>query len=153
MKRKNNKENKITSLNGTPKEQAAQLLEILKDRHLDLEMLKELLPANVDIIKEFITCLKSDLNANQAAYGKMMSIFESTIQNLNNIIKDGKISEEEKKICLDEIYRLHQLMVDAHNKHEENQKDFWKRIMGYVTFIIGIIIILAGGKGKIPNKV
>ena len=153
MKRKNNKENKITSLNGTPKEQATQLLEILKDRHLDLEMLKELLPANVDIIKEFITCLKSDLNANQAAYGKMMSIFESTIQNLNGIIKDGKISEEEKKICLDEIYRLHQLMVDAQNKHEENQKDFWKRIMGYVTFIIGIIIILAGGKGKIPNKV
>lgn len=152
MKRKNNKENRITSLNGTPKEQAAKLLEILKDRNLDLEMLKELLPANVDIIKEFITCLKSDLNANQAAYGKMMSIFESTIQNLNGIIKDGKISKEEKKICLDEIYRLHQLMVDAHNKHEENQKDFWKRIMGYVTFIIGIIIVLAG-KGKNPNKV
>ncbi len=43
-------------------------------------------------------------------------------------------------------------MVDAHNKHEENQKDFWKRIMGYVTFIIGIIIVLAG-KGKNPNKV
>lgn len=150
MKRK--KDNKIVPLNGTPKEQAAQLLELLKDRHLDLEMLKELLPANVDIIKEFITCLQSDLNANQAAYGKMMGIFESTIQNLNGIIKDGKISEEEKKICLDEIYRLHQLMVEAQNKHEENQKDFWKRIMGYVTFIIGLIIILAGGKGKIPNK-
>lgn len=150
MKRKNKKN--ITPLNGTPKEQATQLLELLKDRHLDLETLKELLPANVDIIKEFITCLKSDLNANQAAYGKMMSIFESTIQNLNGIIKDGKISKEEKKICLDEIYRLHQLMVDAHNKHEENQKDFWKRIMGYVTFIIGIIIVLAG-KGKNPNKV
>lgn len=150
MKRKNKKD--FTPLNGTPKEQAAQLLENLKDRHLDLEKLKELLPANVDIIKEFITCLKSDLNANQAAYGKMMSIFESTIQNLNGIIKDGKISKEEKKICLDEIYRLHQLMVDAHNKHEENQKDFWKRIMGYVTFIIGIIIVLAG-KGKNPNKV
>lgn len=150
MKRKNKKN--IIPLNGTPKEQATQLLEILKDRHLDLETLKELLPANVDIIKEFITCLKSDLNANQAAYGKMMNIFESTIQNLNGIIKDGKISKEEKKICLDEIYRLHQLMVDAHNKHEENQKDFWKRIMGYVTFIIGIIIVLAG-KGKNPNKV
>ena len=80
----------------------------------------------------------------------MMSIFESTIQNLNGIIKDGKISKEEKEICLDEIYRLHQLMVDAHNKHEENQKDFWKRIMGYVTFIIGIIIVLAG-KGKNPK--
>lgn len=148
MKRKN--KINITPLNGTPKEQATQLLEILKDRHLDLETLKELLPANVDIIKEFITCLKSDLNANQAAYGKMMSIFESTIQNLNGIIKDGKISKEEKEICLDEIYRLHQLMVDAHNKHEENQKDFWKRIMGYVTFIIGIIIVLAG-KGKNPK--
>ena len=147
-----NKNHQVSRLSGSPKEQAKQLLDILKDRSLDIESLKVLLPANVEVIKEFIVCLQSDLAANQAAYNRVIGIFEGSIQTLHEIIKDGNIDEEEMKRVLEEIQNLHQQIIDLHKEHEKNILGFWKDVVKWIFSIIGIIIVVTTGRKGIPSK-
>jgi len=146
------KNHQVSRLSGSPKEQAKQLLDILKDRSLDIESLKVLLPANVEVIKEFIVCLQSDLAANQAAYNRVIGIFEGSIQTLHEIIKDGNIDEEEMKHVLEEIQNLHQQIIDLHKEHEKNILGFWKDVVKWIFSIIGIIIVVTTGRKGIPSK-
>ncbi len=152
--KKKNKKQKITHLSGSPKEQAKQLFELLKDRSLDIDSLKLLLPNNVEVIKEFISCLQTDMKSNQAAYERVITIFEESIHNLNEIIKDGKITDSEKERCHEELLNLHKLMIEFHNEHEKRLYDFWKDISKYVFLLLGIIIIIASGGriNKLPTK-
>ena len=149
----NKKKNyQVSHLSGSPKEQAKQLLNILKDRSLDIESLKLLLPANVEVIKEFIVCLQSDLTANQAAYERVIGIFEGSIQTLREIIKDGNIDEEEKKRVLDVILSLHQQMICLQSEHEKNILGFWKDVVKWIFSILGIIIVVTTGIKGLPSK-
>ena len=147
-----NKNHQVSHLSGSPKEQAKQLLDILKDRSLDIESLKVLLPANVEVIKEFIICLQSDLAANRASYDRVIGIFEGSIQTLREIIKDGNIDKEEKKRVEEEVLRLHQQMIDLHREHEKNILGFWKDVVKWIISIIGIIIVVTTGRKGIPCK-
>ena len=146
------KNHQVSHLSGSPKEQAKQLLDILKDRSLDIESLKVLLPANVEVIKEFIVCLQSDLTANQAAYDRVIGIFEGSIQTLREIIKDGNIDEEEKKRVLDVILSLHQQMICLQSEHEKNILGFWKDVVKWIFSILGIIIVVTTGIKGLPSK-
>lgn len=151
MNKKNkNKNHQVSHLSGSPKEQAKQLLDILKDRSLDIESLNVLLPANVEVIKEFIACLQSDIAANQASYDRVIGIFEGSIQTLREIIKDGNIDIEEKKRVLEVIMSLHQQLIDLHKEHERNFYAFWKDICKYLFAILGIIVMLTSR--FIPNN-
>lgn len=146
-KRNKNTGYQVTHLSGTPKEQASQLLKIMKDSKLDVEQLRELLPNNIEVIKEFITCMKSDIDANQKAYARIIDLFEVSIKNLNEIIKDGKINDDEKKNCREEIVNIYKLMRDFHLEHERNLFGFWKEIaMG--IFGLSAFIAYLTGRGK-----
>ena len=147
-----NKYHHVSHLSGSPKEQAKQLFDILKDRSLDIESLNVLLPANVEVIKEFIVCLQSDLTANQAAYDRVIGIFEGSIQTLREIIKDGNIDEEEKKRVLDVILSLHQQMICLQSEHEKNILGFWKDVVKWIFSILGIIIVVTTGIKGLPSK-
>ncbi|MCR5180563.1 MAG: hypothetical protein K6C30_05045 [Bacteroidaceae bacterium] len=145
--------NSNIQFSGTPKEQAHQLLELLKDKHLDIDALKTLLPANVEVIREFITCMKEDMAANAASYNRVIGILESSLKNLEDIIKDGEVSEEEKKRCHEEIVRIHQHVCDIQLAHEKNLLDFWAHISKYVFLLLAVIVVIAsGGKVKLPKK-
>lgn len=152
-KKNNNKPFNITQLSGTPKMQALQLLEILKDKTLDIDSLKVLLPANVDVMKEFISCMRVDIEANQQAYGRVVGILEVSLSNLQEIIKDGKIDSNERMRCFDEISKIHQLICDLQKEHDKNLKDFWKTISGYIFALLAItVVVTSGGKIKPPTK-
>lgn len=138
-------------LEGTPKEQAKQLMELLKDRTLSIEALKELMPMNMKVIEEFISCMKTELEANRTTYGKVIDSINASLDVLRGILKDGKIDEKERDKVLKEIDHLHEVMVEIHDKHEERVFDLAKWFAGMVAFIVLIITYLGGGKGKNGN--
>ncbi len=140
-------------LKGSPKEQAAQLFELLKDRTLSIEALKEILPMDVKVIEEFTSCMKSELEANRKAYDKVIDSFNASLDVLRDAIKDGKLDADEREKIRDEIDRLHQMLIDIHDKHEARVFDFVKWMTGLVTLIILVITYLTGKKQNgIENK-
>ena len=135
-------------LEGTPKEQAKQLMELLKDRTLSIEALKELMPMNMKVIEEFMSCMKTELEANRTTYGKVIDSINASLDVLRGKIGDGKIDEKEKEKMYEELYRLHTLMGDIHDKHEARVFDIakmWTKIIGILTILIAILLGNKGG--------
>ena len=139
-------------LKGSPKEQAQQLFELLKDRTLSIEALKEILPMDVKVIEEFTSCMKSELEANRKEYDKVIDSFNVSLDVLRNAIKDGKLDADEREKIRDEIYRLHQMMADIHDKHEARRFDLLKWITAILGFIMLVITVLGSGKNNKSNQ-
>ena len=106
---------------------------------------------NMKVIEEFISCMKTELEANRTTYGKVIDSINASLDVLRGILKDGKIDEKERDKVLKEIDHLHEVMVEIHDKHEERVFDLAKWFAGMVAFIVLIITYLGGGKGKNGN--
>ena len=141
-------QNVPTELKGSPKEQAMQLFELLKDRTISIEALKEILPMDVKVIEEFTSCMKSELEANRKAYDKVIDSFNASLDVLRDTIKDGNIDADEREKVRNEIERLHQMLVDIHDKHEARVFDFLKWIASIVGLMVISIIYLVSGKSN-----
>ncbi len=148
-KNKNLKKVENIHLSGSPKDQASQLLDIIKERQLGLDELNAIFPKNIEVIKEFTSCMKSEMAANQTAFVETKQFLEKSLDIIDGIIKDGKIDDEERKICIQEIRDINQNMIDLQKEHERNHYAFWKdmstKILAFLAFIA---VLVAGGKGK-----
>lgn len=142
-------ENNNIQLNGTINEQAQQLWEVLKTKELSIEALDKVVPMSNEFLKEFASVLHKEIASLSESHNLTLKIYEKSIDKLLSPIDQKDISSEERAQILECVKNLSDDLKEITKNHDDNSSKFKTFCAACMSFIILVVIILAGGN---PNK-
>ena len=131
-------------LKGTPKEQAYQLVDAIKNKKVSGRNLKEIFPLNKEFFQGLVDCLKKESD-NEHTENKI--VLETIIKNIEynqSLLRDHDMDKEEKQDIRNKISEDLQKLSDIHNKNGERRHNRFLAILS----LIGIIIAILKGNNK-----
>lgn len=136
----------LQPLNGNSQEIAQQLIEIAKNRKLTAEDINALTPISKEVLQSIGTALKdSVINANSTS-DRFFTYFEKQMDLYSEMIKDGNLSEDNKKLICNELSKA----AGYVNTYAHETTKGWQYLSAFLTAILGvflvIITIMLGGK-------
>ena len=125
-------------LNGSTKEQATQLFELIKDQKISAQELDNLVPTYFDFFKEFGSVIKEYIKSESEAFKMTTSLYETIIKTIEKELTRKELTDQQRKQIIDVIYKLSNDIRDiATNKQN---KDFYTKI----SFGVIILTIIGG---------
>ena len=125
-------------LNGSTKEQATQLFELIKDQKISAKELDNLVPTYFDFFKEFGSVLKEYIKNEFEAFKMTTSVYETIIKTIEKELTRKELTEQQRKQILDLIYKLSNDIRDI-TTNKQN-KDFCTKI-----YFGAILLTIIGG--------
>lgn len=137
------------ALKGTPQEQAEQFFKMLKEKHLDAEILGKIIPTSTAFFQELSKCIQKQIDADTEDYKTCAKYMEQLASNLVCYLKAGTITQDERKEIIDLLGKLNEKMVEI-EKEKVKEGGKTKRFLAACgTFALTVIIFIAsGGKSK-----
>lgn len=138
-------------LKGTVEEQAKQLWETLREKHVDAEELKELVPMAGDFFRALADVLQREIESETSACKDFHTSIQMIVEVCKAALADGNVSKEERLRILELLGKLSEQIFQAqldNNKHKWKFKQF---LVGCGTVVATAIVILTGKRdnGKI----
>lgn len=138
-------------LKGTVEEQAKQLWETLREKHIDAEELKELVPMAGDFFRALADVLQREIESETSAYKDFHTSIQMIVEVCKAALADGNVSKEERLRILELLDKLSERMFQAQLDHNKHKRKFKQFLVGCGTFVAAAIVILTGKQdnGKI----
>lgn len=145
-------ENKVI-LQGTNEEQAKQLWDILCNKHISAEELKEFVPISSDFFSAFSDVLQREIESETSAYKDFHSSIQMIVKVCEAALADGRLSEEERLRIIDLLAKISDIIAYANEQRGRRTASFKKRVTLCGSAVIALIIFLIGKNGSgISNK-
>lgn len=135
-------------LKGTTEEQAQQLWDVLKKKHIDAQELKELVPVTSDFFRALSEVMTREIESEKSAYKQFHESMQSIVKACNAALADGHVTQEERFRIYDLLDNLSERMAEAEKVKAVQTTRRILFISGCVTFIMSLIAILTGKGGS-----
>jgi hypothetical protein len=135
-------------LEGSDKEKAYQLWELLKERSLDKEQLEKLIPMTNSFITEFANCIRTQIESEEKNHKIYMESMGRLADQLSSIVADGQISPEERLAVINLISKISDDIKEVQKDRNEKDFKFKTFLLSILALFAMIIVILAGGQNK-----
>lgn len=147
---------KQIKLSGSNQEQANQLWNILKDRHLSAEEIQALAPVTKEFIQALGNCIQRQIESEEKNYQQFQATMQAIVALCNNALKDNVVSQQERKEIFELLDKLSERMRDVQINKQDNDSKFKKYVVSCVAALCGIVILRSGrgggNGGGIQNK-
>lgn len=144
---------KQIKLSGSNQEQANQLWNILKERHLSAEEIQALTPVTNEFIQALGNCIQRQIESEEKNYQQFQATMQAIVALCNNALKDNVVSQQERKEIFELLDKLSERMRDVQINKQDNDGKFKRMFAACGTGLLAIIVILLGGGSKgIQNK-
>lgn len=135
-------------LKGTVEEQAKQLWETLREKHIDAEELKELVPMAGDFFRALADVLQREIESETSAYKDFHTSIQLIVEVCKDALADGNVSKEERLSILELLDKLSERMFQAQLDHNKQRRRFKQFLVGCGTLFAVVIAILTGKGGS-----
>jgi ribosomal protein S15P/S13E len=138
------------TLKGTPKEQAYQLVDAVKNHKVSVRKLKEIVPVTKEFVQGLVDCLKKEIDNEHTENKVVLETIIKNIENLQSHLRDQAIDKEERQSIRDLINQQLQMLSDIHNKNSERRNSVLLSILA----LIGTIFMAWKGhnRGNFPSS-
>lgn len=131
-------------LKGTPKEQAYQLVDAVKNKKVSGRKLKEILPLTKEFFQGLVDCLKKEIDNEHTENRTVLETIIKNIEFYQSLLRDHDMDKEERQDIRNKISEDLQKLSDIHNKNGERRNNLFLAILS----LIGIIIAIFKGNNK-----
>lgn len=147
-----------TVLTGSNDDQRAeQLLNILREREISVEELKEIMPTNKEFINSLMTALTKTIDADAESDKAYTDAIKQMANNITDIIRDGEVSEKERQFLFQMLKdlsdKLHEQKMDRDKQSQQNKR-FYVGVGALVLVVLGVLAgkRIGGDKSDLGNK-
>lgn len=132
------------------KKNAKELFKQIKKGEVSAVELKDIVKdVDCTFIKDFAEVIKNETITNAESYKTVISFFNRQIELLNEIVKDGNVTADEKEQVLKIISDINDKVHSLEKNRTDNSYKFKKFVTTCATVIITVgIYVLTGGKVK-----
>lgn len=145
-------ENKEIKLHGSDKEKAQQLLDLMKDRKLSVEELKEICPMTNSFLSALNDSLKEEIHSNKEFNESCLDTLDRMYDSLAKLLETSSLTEDNKTEILKQMQFLSEKIFEMQGKEGERSFSIKKLLISIAGILVAIVIILSGTNNKNNGK-
>ena len=139
-------------LNGSYKEQANQLWEILKNKELSSEALQTIMPNAIEFFKELFLCIKNESDSDKEISKLVIDVYKQNLSDLIEGLTKKELNIEEKKLIADRISEINKYLCDVAKSHSTSSVFKTMFLTGAIVVLSSIFISLASKNKGFNNS-
>lgn len=124
------------------------LIDLMKNRSLSVEQLKEIIPMTNEFISGLCNALVAEIQSGKDSHITALKTLEESIKTLGEIGKVENCSEEIKVLVIEKISEIARIIYEMQRVHGNNSFKFLYLILGCLFTIVISVLIPSGSKSQ-----